>query len=112
LYRGGELGGLPCQTFCEAVSAEGVSCSAGANKPLHLHELFHSADLFRQGKPTMISFGQRDVRQGVGTLPVTERIQEITFGIPWLKKYRPDLIAKYALCYRKVAQNVGQLIKS
>jgi dTDP-4-amino-4,6-dideoxygalactose transaminase len=109
LYRGEELGGLSCAKFCEAVSAEGIYSGSGANKPLHLHPLFHSADLFRQGKPTMVAFGQRDVRQGPGSLPVTERIGEIAFGIPWLKHYRPEIIERCAACFRKVAENAEQL---
>ena len=83
LYRGEEIGGLPCARFCEAVRAEGVNhCWAGANFPLHLHPIFHTADLFNMGKPTMVSFGQRDVRQGPGSLPVSERITEIVYNIP------------------------------
>ena len=65
LYRPDELGGLPVARFCEAVRAEGVAtCIPGINTPLHLHPVFHTADVFRMGRPTMISFGQRDVRQG------------------------------------------------
>jgi perosamine synthetase len=110
LYRGEELGGLPCATFCEAVRAEGVgACSAGANFPLHTHPVFHTADLFHQGKPTMIAFGQRDVRQGKGTLPVAESIFEIAYGIPWFKHDRPEIIEQYALAYRKVAEHADQL---
>ena len=82
---------------------------AGANFPLHLHAVFHDADLFNMGKPTMISFGQRDVRQGKKTLPVSESIREICYGIPWFKKDRPAVIREYALAFRKVAENADQL---
>jgi len=110
LYRAEELGGLPCARFCEAVRAEGVSaCAPGANKPLHLHAVFHDADVFDMGRPTMIAFGQRDVRQGAGTLPVSERIDEIAFGVPWFKHDRPDLIEPYAAAYRKVAKHADEL---
>jgi len=112
LYRAGELGGLPCARFCEAVRAEGVGvCAPGANFPLHLHAVFHTADIFRQGRPTMIAFGQRDVRQGPGTLPVSERIAEIAFGVPWFKHDRPEAIAAFATAYRKVAENADALLK-
>ncbi|NQU10269.1 DegT/DnrJ/EryC1/StrS family aminotransferase [bacterium] len=112
LYRADELGGLPCAKFCEAVRAEGVAvCNPGANFPLHTHPLFHEADIFRQGKPTMIAFGQRDVRQGQGTLPVAESIGEIAFGIPWFKHDRPELIEEYANAYRKVALQAAKLLK-
>ncbi|MCE9589694.1 MAG: DegT/DnrJ/EryC1/StrS family aminotransferase [Planctomycetes bacterium] len=110
LYVAKELGGLPIAKFCEAVSAEGVpGCGPGANFPLHTHAVFHDLDLFHQGKPTMIAFGQRDVRQGKGTLPVTESIHEIAFGVPWFKHDRPEEIERYAAAYRKVAQRAEDL---
>ena len=114
LYVAEELGGLPIATFCEAVRAEMPNanywCHPGANFPLHLHQVFHTADIFRMGQPTKISFGQRDVRQGHGTLPVAEAIGEIAFGIPWFKHDRPEMIAEYAAAYRKVAEHAAELI--
>jgi len=110
LYRGEEVGGLSCAKFCEAVRAEGFQCWPGASSPLHLHPVFHKADIFNMGKPTMISFGQRDVRQGPGTLPVTESISEIALGVPWFKKYRPEIIEQHASAYRKVAENYKELL--
>jgi dTDP-4-amino-4,6-dideoxygalactose transaminase len=110
LYRSDELGGLPCRTFCEAVQAEGVGvCRPGANYALHTHNVFHTADLFGVGKPTMVSFTDRDVRQGPGSLPVAESIAEIAFGIPWFKKDCPDIIEQYAEAYRKVALQAAVL---
>ncbi len=104
LYCAEELGGLSCEKFCEAVRAEGVTaCNPGANAPLHLHPAFHEADLFNQGQPTVIAFGQRDVRQGPGSLPVTERINEIAFGVPWFKHDDLEMIEQIASAYRKVA---------
>lgn len=110
LYNAQELGGLSCARFCEAVRAEGVvAAQPGANMPLHIHAVFHQADLFNQGKPTSIAFGQRDVRQGPGTLPVTESIAEISFGVPWFKHDWAQSIEQYAAAYRKVAENADQL---
>jgi dTDP-4-amino-4,6-dideoxygalactose transaminase len=104
LYRAEELGGLPCAAYCEAVKAEGVgACGPGCNKPLHDHPLFHTADLLGMGKPTAVAFGQRDVRQGAGALPVSEATPETVFGIPWFKHDRPELIERYAAAFRKVA---------
>ncbi|MGQ9661047.1 MAG: DegT/DnrJ/EryC1/StrS family aminotransferase [Kiritimatiellia bacterium] len=111
LYYAEELGGLSCSRFCEAVRAEGVSCvHPGANSPLHLHPFFHEGDIFRTGKPTMIGFGQRDVRQGPGSLPVAERITEITFAVPWFKHDRPRIIRRYAQAFRKVVEHADQLV--
>ena len=113
LYGSEELGGLPLATFCEAVSAEGVDgCAPGANSPLHVHEMFHSADIFRMGQPTMIAFGQRDVRQGPGSLPNAERIDEVCFCIPWFKHDRPDVIEQYAAAFSKVAERASELPQS
>ena len=111
LYRGEELGGLSCAAYCEAVRAEGAEmCHPGANFPLHTHQVFHTADIFHMGQPTMISFGQRDVRQGPGTLPVAENIREICFGIPWFKHYDEAVIAEYAAAYRKAAEHADELL--
>ncbi len=110
LYRSEELGGLPCAKFCEAVQAEGVSCSPGANFPLHLHPVFQKADIFNMGKPTMVSFGQRDVRQGPGSLPVVESIRDIAFRVPWFKHDRVEIIEEYAAAYRKVAEHADELL--
>ncbi len=112
LYRAEELGGLPCAKFCEAVRAEGATlCGPGANGALHLHPVFHKADIFNMGQPTMISFGQRDVRQGPGTLAVAERIAEIAYTIPWFKKDDPRVIGEYAAAYRKAAEHADELLK-
>jgi perosamine synthetase len=111
LYRSEELNGLSCSKFCKAVRAEGLpDVTAGANYPLHLHEMFHSADIFNMGKPTMISFGQRDVRQKKYSLPVGENIENICFGVPWFKHYKPKIIKKYADLFRKVAENADELL--
>ena len=112
LYNAKALGGLPVAKYCEAVTAEGFGpwAGPGGNMPLHIHPAFHKADIFRMGKPTMLSFGQRDVRQGQGTLPVSERMMEIAFGIPWFKHDRPEIIRQYADAYRKVAERARELL--
>jgi perosamine synthetase len=111
LYQAEELGGLSCEKFCEAVRAEGVSdCIPGANFPLHTHAVFHEADIFHQGQPTVIAFEQRDVRQARGALKHAEQINETVFGVPWFKHDRPAEIERYAAAFRKVAENVGQIL--
>ena len=110
LYRAGELGGLPCETFCEAVRAEGFPTRAGANLPLYTHPVFHEADIFHQGQPTVLAFGQRDVRQRAGSLPVTDSIASIAFGAPWFKHDRPAAIRPIADAFRKVAEQADTLL--
>ena len=110
IYRSEELGGLSCAQFCKAVWEEGAPSGTGANTPLHNFRLFHDFDFFHQGKPTVLAFGQRDVRQTNRDLPVSARIAEIAFGIPWFKHFEPGIIEKYAECYRKVAENHHELL--
>lgn len=95
--------------FCEAVAAEGVFTFPGANPPLHLSPLFHELDYFNQGKPTVIAFGQRDVRQGKGSLPVTETLPARCFHLPWFKHMDKAAIETYAAAFRKVAENLDEL---
>ncbi len=113
LYDASELHGLSCEKFCEAIRAEGFAdCTAGANAPLNSHAMFHDADLFNQGQPTVLAFGQRDVRQGPGCLPVSDHAHETVFGIPWFKHDDVELIEMYAAAYRKVASHAEQLAAS
>ena len=109
IYCADELGGLGLQKFADAVRAEGGICSPGANPPLHLHPVLNEADIYGHGKPTRIAHADRDVREGPGSLPVTESIQERVYGIPWFKKYRPDIIAEHAEAYRKVAEQADKI---
>jgi dTDP-4-amino-4,6-dideoxygalactose transaminase len=110
LYNADELGGLSCEQFCAAVTAEGFSTFQGSNRPLHLHPLFHTADIFNMGQPTMLAFGQRDVRQAPGSLPVSEQTLTTTFAIPWFKKDYPELIEQHAAAFRKVAEHADELL--
>ncbi|MFA9479529.1 DegT/DnrJ/EryC1/StrS family aminotransferase [Phycisphaerales bacterium AB-hyl4] len=110
LYVPEELDGLPVERFCEAVRAEGVmSCGPGLNRLLHTHPFFHEADLFGQGQPTAVAFGQRDVRQSADDLSVSAGVGERVLGIPWFKHDEADRIEQYAAAYRKVAEHAGEL---
>lgn len=96
--------------FCEALSAEGVLAYPGCNPPLHLSPLFHELDFFNQGKPTVVAFGQRDLRQKKGALPVCETLPAFVFNLPWFKHFDKKAIEMYADVYRKVADHVNELI--
>lgn len=110
LYRPAELGGLPIARFCEAIRAEGIpGCHPGVNNPLHVHRVFHDADVFRMGRPTMIAFGQRDVRQGPGSLPVAEALPTSVLRMPWFKRDLPEWIETYAAVFRKVSGHAADL---
>jgi len=113
LYYPEELGGLSVTRFCEAVRAEGVSqCYPGCNRPLHLHPVFNSVDVYNQGRPTRIANlpDGIDVRQPAGSLPVSETIQKRVFRVPWFKHFRPNLIEEYANAFKKVAENYKNLL--
>ena len=105
-----ELGGLSVTRFCEAVRAEGSACTPGLNKPLHLHPLFNTCDIYGHGKPTRLAFAHRDVRQPRGSLPVSEGIGARTFKIPAFKRYHAEVIEQHAAAFRKVAENYKALL--
>ena len=112
LYRPEELNGLPVARYCEAVNAEipeGFSTRPGANQLMHLHPVLNDADIYGDGKPTRNAFSDRDMRQPLGSLPVTETLPERCFSIPWFKHYRPEQIDEYVAAFRKVAENADQL---
>jgi hypothetical protein len=110
LYRPEQLGGLSVRRFCEAVTAEGCQTSPGANFPLHLHPVLNEVDVYGHGKPTRIANSDRDLRQGPGSLPVTEKIPERCYSIPWFKKFGARVIEEHALAFRKVAEHADELL--
>ncbi|MCW3098082.1 MAG: hypothetical protein JWL77_3700 [Chthonomonadaceae bacterium] len=111
LYRPEELGGLSLSRFCRAVSAEGAPCAPGANRTLHDHPMLNDCDVYRHGRPTRLAHATQDVRQPLGSLPVSERINRFVFGVPWFKHYRPALIEEYADAFRKVAAGFSCLLE-
>jgi len=110
IYNTEELEGLSVSRFCEAVRDEGVECGPGCNKSLHLHPIFNNIDVYQDGKPSRIANSASDIRQPLGSLPVSEGIQERVFSVPWFKHYRPELIKEYADAYRKVSENYKELL--
>lgn len=109
-YFSEELGGLSITRFCEALTAEGVPIFAGGNKALHLHPLFNTVDVYQEGKPTRIAHSGRDLRQPVGSLPISEGIQNKVFRVPWFKRYYPKIIKEYADAFKKVTKNYQELL--
>jgi len=111
-YRPEELGGLSVTGFARAVTAEGSICRPGGNRPLHLHPLFNTCDIYGHGKPTRLAHADRDLRQPRGSLPVTESLARRLCGIPWFKRNYPELIEEHAQAYRKVAENYRYLLST
>ncbi len=110
LYRPEELECLPLSRFAEAVRAEGAICNPGCNFPLHTHSLFDTCDVYGHGKPTRIANSNRNIKQPKGSLPISERIDTLVYGIPWFKQYRPNIIDEYANAFRKVIENYKELM--
>lgn len=110
-YAPEELGGLPVKKFVEAVAAEGAIVRPTWETPLHLKKIFNSIDIYGHGKPTRLAFADRDIRQGIGSMPVAEGILQRTLMIPWFKHDRSEEIAQQAAAYRKVALRASDLLK-
>jgi dTDP-4-amino-4,6-dideoxygalactose transaminase len=111
-YLPEELGGLTVGAFVDAVNAEGSSRTfRGSNFPLHLHAVMRDADTYHDGKPTRIAFASRDVREAVGSLPVTEQLHARCIGIPYFKHDDPELITQYANAFKKVAHHAEKLVQ-
>ena len=110
LYRPEELGGLSVTRFCEALRAEGVPASPGCNAALHSHELFRTADVYGDGKPTRIANSDYDVREMDKDLVNAEATGAHTYSIPWFKHYWPEVIEQYANAFKKVAANYKELL--
>jgi dTDP-4-amino-4,6-dideoxygalactose transaminase len=106
-----ELGGLSATRFCEALRAEGVKdAAAGVNKPLHLHPVFNTVDIYGHGKPTRIANSDRDLRQPKGSLPITEKVSSRIFRIPHFRRCRSDVIDVFADAFIKVCKNYKELL--
>ncbi|MEW6750733.1 MAG: DegT/DnrJ/EryC1/StrS family aminotransferase [Candidatus Latescibacterota bacterium] len=110
LYRPEEVCGLPVARFCAAVRAEGSITGPGANLLMHLHPVLNDADVYGHGRPTRIATVDRDLRQGPGSLPVTETLPERCYSIPWFKRPQRAAIEEHALAFRKVAEHARELV--
>ena len=110
-YAPEELDGLPVKTFIAALQAENLPVGPLGNFPLHLHPVFTEADLFHQGRPTAVAFGQRDVRQGQGALPVAENAINRIFRYPRFTQPDHAEIDRFVAAIRKVIDHRGELLK-
>jgi len=94
----------------EALNAEGVPSWRAANRCLHLHPVFNTADVYGDGKPTRIAFSDRDLRQPPGTLPVSEAVHDRCLGVPWFKRLDRERIDDWVAAFTKVALQAGKLL--
>ncbi|MBE6379369.1 MAG: DegT/DnrJ/EryC1/StrS family aminotransferase [Lentisphaerae bacterium] len=116
LYNPENFGGLSLKYFIEAVIAEGgQGFGAGCNAALHTHGLFHTMDVYGDGKPTNTANLPADADKNInvdGSLPVAETICNYTFSIPWFKHFDRALIDEQIAAVRKVAENYKDLLAS
>ncbi|MBE0536072.1 MAG: DegT/DnrJ/EryC1/StrS family aminotransferase [Phycisphaerae bacterium] len=107
-----ELGGLSLMRFSQAVAAEGAVCRPGCNKPLHLHPLFTTMDVYGHGRPTCLAnlHPSASPYRFPEKLPVAEAANRLTFEAPWFKHYRPEIITQHAEAYKKVIRNHKALL--
>jgi len=112
IYNNDELGGLSLSRFSQAIVAEGSICNPGCNKPLHLHPLFTTMDVYGHGRPTRIAFLDKaaTIVRYVETLPAAEGITKRVFEVPWFKHYEAEIIEKHAGAYKKVIENYQSLL--
>lgn len=111
-YNPEELDGLSVDKFIAALQAENLPVGPLGNFPLHLHPVFNEADIFHQGKPTTLAFGQRDVRQGKGALPVSENAISRIFRYPrFVSMEHKELIDAFVASIKKVIDNRSELLK-
>ena len=99
----------PFQDFARR-GAEGASIFPGCNRALHQHPLFSDIDVYNDGKPTRIANSNQDIRKLDGVLPVSDGIQTKVFGVPWFKKFYPEIIDEYTAAFKKVIGNYKELL--
>ena len=112
-YNSDVFDGLSLSRFAAAVRAEGSICDPGCNKPLHLHPVFKTMDIYGQGRPTRVANlpAGLEVSEIQESLPVTEAVNKQVFFMPWFKHFWPETIQEFAAAYKKVAQNYKELLE-
>ena len=115
IYNADDFDGLSLNYFIDAIIAEGGQhIAAGGNAALHTHPVFHSMDVYGEGKPTNTANRPADagaINQD-GSLPVAENISEHIFTIPWFKHFDRALIDEQIAAVRKVVENYKDLLPS
>lgn len=113
LYEAEQFCGLSCKRFCEALTAEGVTSSAGVNAPLHNHPLFNSIDVYNHGRPTNSANLPEGIenREDQQDLPVSSKLSQRIFQLPYMKHFDKELIDQYIAAIKKVCANYTDLLE-
>ena len=114
LYNAEAFDGLSLKYFIDAVAAEGGQYfAAGCNAALHTHGLFHTMDVYGDGKPTNTANNpDAGAINQEGDFPVAESICNSAFSIPWFKHFDRLLIDEQIAAVRKVCENYKDLLAS
>ena len=114
IYNADAFEGLSLKYFIDAVTAEGGQYfAAGCNAALHTHGLFHTMDVYGDGKPSNIANNpDAGAINKEGDLPVSENICNSAFSIPWFKHFDRALIDEQIAAVRKVCENYKDLLAS
>ena len=116
LYNPEAFDGLSLKYFIEAIVAEGgQGFAAGCNAALHTHPLFHTMDVYGDGKAANTANLPADANKAInkdGDLPVAESICNYAFSIPWFKHVDRALIDEQIAAVRKVCENYKDLLAS
>ncbi|MDD5598087.1 MAG: DegT/DnrJ/EryC1/StrS family aminotransferase [Victivallaceae bacterium] len=113
IYDSAALNGLSVTAFYNAISAEGIAgCYPYGYRPLHLHPLFQTIDVFNEGRPTRLSCLPEgiDIRENPGDLPLAERIGSRVMLQPQFKKFDKKAIELYVSGFRKIAEYSKELL--
>ena len=113
LYETEEVEGLSCRRFCDALTAEGMTISPGVNAPLHKHPLFSTVDVYNHGRPTNSANLPEGVenRQDQQDLPVSAKLSQRIFQLPYMKHFNKELIDQYIAAMKKVCANYADLLE-
>jgi len=111
LYKPEELGGLSVTSYIQALQKEGVDIRHGINRPLHLHPLLQTCDVYGLGKPTVVAH-KEGKEMAVPSLPISESIRGRCIGVPNFKKFYPPVIEQYVTAFRKVSNNYRALLQT
>ena len=108
LYDPDELGGLPPETYVEALQAEGMPVASCGFPLLHLSPLFKDGfDIYGQDRGPLAGDYPGYT---AGDLPQAEAIHPRVLALPALTDPKPGVLDEYREALRKVAANAGSLL--
>lgn len=109
-FNSDHLSGISRDRLMEALHAEGAKVTAERYPLLHLQPIFQERNTYGKGCPFDCPHVKRKVFYKKGDLPVTERVQENILRLPTFPNAEKPLLDQYVDAFRKVAENVEELL--